>query len=196
MEYLTEIKLKEILDSSTFDFVYNKGLCKGVRYRPDFRCDDLMLIVEFDGYQHYSRTQTQINDQYKEQLYKDNGYYCIRIPYFIQLTSEVYNRLFVANGYDLEIDTSLLINYPHGFHDPNAMMPSDFNLKGLDRFLLEMSSTFRDEQYDVFNTVTDNLSILNRMIILDDPYKYVDGFIKSNFDSHGMLKTIAENYTN
>ena len=191
-QYLNESRLKDILHTSKYTFIHNKGFCKGIRYRPDFRCDELMLIIEFDGYQHYNNFKTQKRDKIKHNLYHNHGYTVINIPYFIQLTECVYDRIFVGSGFDLYIDKSILIEYPHGFHDNKAMTPIDFNLIGMNRFLLEMSVVFREESYEVFSSILTDITDMVLMNLMEDMIKYLNGFVDSGFDVNGMLKHIYE----
>lgn len=192
MSYLTEQKLKEILDTSKYTFSHNKQLCKGIQYRPDFKCDELMLIIEFDGYHHYNNTKTQLRDKEKLTLYDNMGYTLVRIPYFIQLTEEVYEQLFVNKGYDLDIDRSILVTYPHGFHDSKALMPSDFNIVGLDLFMKQMAREFRPQQYEVFDSLKGNFKYLHTMMPMENLVTYINGYVESGYDSNGMLKHISE----
>jgi len=192
MSYLTESKLNEILDTSEYTFIHNKQLCKGIQYRPDFKCDDLMLIIEFDGYHHYDNTKTQIRDKEKHSLYKDMGYTLIRIPYFIQLTEKVYEQLFINEGYDLGIDRSTLVTYPHGFHDPKALMPSDFNIVGLDLFMKQMAREFRPQQYEVFDSLVEDFEYLHAMKPMKNLVTHISGYVESGYDCNGMLKNISE----
>ena len=69
---------------------------KGVKYRirPDYRCEKLLLVVEFDGLQHYQKPNVILKDKEKEENYRNGGYEVKRIPYFIQLTNEIVEKLF------------------------------------------------------------------------------------------------------
>lgn len=67
---------------------------KNYRIRPDYRCDELMLIVEFDGLQHYQNPDKIRVDEDNTKIYESFGYKVVRIPYFIQLTNEVVREMF------------------------------------------------------------------------------------------------------
>lgn len=86
-------------------FVYNQILKKSEvmnrnpdavfrRYRPDARCDELNLIVEFDGIQHYQSMITVLKDKDRDEWFRNIGYTVVRIPYWIQLSREVVETLF------------------------------------------------------------------------------------------------------
>ncbi len=80
------------------DWIHNKSFGKhnGNNYqiKPDYRCNILSLIVEFDGLQHYKNPVTIARDSVNQTIYEGNGYKVVRIPYFIQLTNEVVKQLF------------------------------------------------------------------------------------------------------
>lgn len=64
------------------------------RHRPDYRNDELKLIIEFDGLPHYQRPQKIVDDETTTKLYQEAGYKVVRIPYFIQLTKQAVFKLF------------------------------------------------------------------------------------------------------
>ena len=64
------------------------------RIRPDYRCDKLKLIVEFDGLPHYQDPDIIRRDTANQRVYEEHGYKVVRIPYFIQLTNAVVKKLF------------------------------------------------------------------------------------------------------
>jgi hypothetical protein len=80
------------------DWIHDKTLGKinGVSYRsrPDYRSEDLKLIIEFDGLPHYTNPDIIEKDIKNTDLYRDFGYKVIRIPYFIQLTNKAVETLF------------------------------------------------------------------------------------------------------
>ena len=64
------------------------------RHRPDYRNDELKLIIEFDGLPHYQRPQKIVDDEATTKLYQEAGYKVVRIPFFIQLTNKAVVELF------------------------------------------------------------------------------------------------------
>lgn len=69
--YLTEDNLSEILKViyPGIEWIRNKTVPdSGLRNRPDFRNDELMLIVEFDGDKHYNSFKTQQRDIIKDRV--------------------------------------------------------------------------------------------------------------------------------
>lgn len=67
---------------------------KTYRIRPDFRCEELKIIIEFDGLQHYTNPENIRKDRNNQKIYESFGYRVIRIPYFIQLTKSVVKEMF------------------------------------------------------------------------------------------------------
>lgn len=95
--------------------------------RPDFRCDELNLIIEFDGPQHYTNSRVILGDYEKDLLYSKFGYKIVRIPNFIQLEPRTIPILF-----GFEADWKL--EFPHGFISKNVTTPADFCELGVQRF--------------------------------------------------------------
>lgn len=84
-----------VIFSNTTDWVHDKIIPNSQkRYRPDYRSDSLMLIVEFDGLPHYQNPKVILSDKEKDKYYKELGYNVVRIPYFIQLTKKVVKEIF------------------------------------------------------------------------------------------------------
>lgn len=79
-------------------WIHNKAFGRhgGQKYykRPDYRCDELRLIVEYDGVQHYQKPDVIQRDIKNQSLYESYGYNVVRIPYFIQLTKAAVKVLF------------------------------------------------------------------------------------------------------
>jgi hypothetical protein len=81
------------------DWIHDKTtgiILDGKKYlgRPDYRSEKLKMIVEFDGLPHYKNPDVILNDEYKNAIYEEAGYKVIRIPYFIQLSNDVAEKLF------------------------------------------------------------------------------------------------------
>ena len=76
------------------DKPFGKRDGKTYRIRPDFLCEELKLIIEFDGLQHYTNPKNIRTDRENKETYESFGYRVIRIPYFIQLTQSVVKEMF------------------------------------------------------------------------------------------------------
>lgn len=131
-EHLTESNLINFLNSIITDEVpiIDKAF-PNHRFRPDYRYDKNKLIVEFDGYRHYSVAKVVLKDKETTKIMEDSGYKVVRIPYFIQLDS---NTIYEAFG----IHSSYTNNYPHGFISDAALLPADFCSIGILRFMDDM----------------------------------------------------------
>lgn len=79
-------------------FIHDKAMGgddpKVSKKRPDYRNEELKLIIEFDGLQHYTNPERIMKDEHNTQMYRELGYKVVRIPYFIQLTNDVVLQLF------------------------------------------------------------------------------------------------------
>lgn len=71
-----------------------RGSKKTRQFRPDARCEELDLIVEFDGLPHYQDIMRVIDDQERDGYFESLGYTVVRIPYFIQLSNVNIQHLF------------------------------------------------------------------------------------------------------
>jgi hypothetical protein len=80
------------------DWIHDKalGMVDGTNFRsrPDYRSEELKLIIEFDGLQHYTKPDIIEKDIKNTERYKSFGYKVVRIPYFIQLTNKAVKTLF------------------------------------------------------------------------------------------------------
>jgi hypothetical protein len=130
--YLNEARLGEHLKVIFPDneFVHDKPVpdSSNKRRRPDYRCDELMLIVEFDGISHYQNINIILSDIEKDKDYSSLGYRVLRIPYFVQLDKTTTYNIF---GIALEEE---LYSYPQGFIDKKATLPASFCYNGLMKF--------------------------------------------------------------
>jgi hypothetical protein len=129
-EYLTEKSLGEKLTKifSNQVFIHDEVVPdSGVRFRPDYRCDELHLIIEFDGDRHYREAAVIVRDQKKDKIFSKMGYKVVRIPYFVQLTKDIIKFIF-------DVDYDFHEEYPHGFISKEAKLPADFCELGVKKF--------------------------------------------------------------
>ncbi len=136
-----------VIFPNTDDWIRDQmfGEHNGVKYRirPDYRSDSLKLIVEFDGLPHYQDPAVIIKDDKNTEIYRQNGYKVVRIPYFIQLTNEAVEKMF-----GVRVDEPLFnVYYPslggvEMKHNPSCLCP-----EGLKRMAREFKNF--SEQYEV-----------------------------------------------
>jgi len=127
--YITEEGLYEYLKlvfPDTDDWLLNQRFA-GHNIRPDYQSRSLNLIVEFDGFRHYTQSSVIVNDEYKDGIYAKEGYIVARMPYFVQPSTNSFINLF---GKSVAMDQA----YPHGFVDSKVVMPCDFCELGVKRF--------------------------------------------------------------
>lgn len=143
-EYLTESLLGDfLLKRISDDFINDKKLAgSDINGRYDWISYKLKLIVEFDGYGHYTRSKQILNDDKKDVVAKELNFKIIRIPYFIQLDEEVIKTFFR----DYTTDYSVYNVYPHGFIDKKVMYPSDFCELGTNSFI-DFLNTHKDKKF-------------------------------------------------
>lgn len=108
--------------------------------------DELKMIIEFDGYQHYSSSRTIFNDNRKQKIAKERGYATVRILYFVQLKKDAIRHFLGIDQDDYNI-------YPHGVIDKKCLLPADFCELGIDRFKREMNSLPVSIQRDVIGSL-------------------------------------------
>lgn len=139
--YLTEEILgkflKEFLPET--EIIHDKKVPNSnINNRPDFRLDDIKLILEFNGKFHYTNPNTILSDFKKRSTYESMGYTVRTIPYWIQLHEVVIYDLFCNNIKSL--DSSKIKNYnlyPLGFIDKNCPLPATFCDLGINETLRE-----------------------------------------------------------
>jgi hypothetical protein len=134
-DYLTEENLGKILKQIKphNHFVHDKSVpgSTNKRLRPDYRNDELELILEFDGDSHYCKANRIIKDKIKDEDYIQLGYKVFRIPYFIQMNSNLLKMIFNE-------DINFKQVYPNGFIDKKAILPADFCEKGIELFISDL----------------------------------------------------------
>ena len=134
IEYLTEGKLGDFLAKEYSDgvWVHNKQI-PGGRFRPDYRNEELKMVVEYDGLYHYTIAKNVLSDVSKKETCLVMGYKHIVIPYWLQLTQNVIKMFFNKDTQDYSG------GFPLGFISKTVTLPSDFCCFGIDRFIYEMS---------------------------------------------------------
>ena len=130
--YLTEDSLGEILKLIYNEIPVRDKAYPSHRFRPDYRFEKEKVIVEFDGYRHYSVSSVILKDYRTTKLMEDDGYKVIRIPYFVQMSSDIIKLLFNK-------DVEYAQTFPHGFVDKSALLPSDFCSIGVERFMDDLN---------------------------------------------------------
>lgn len=93
------------------EWIHNKAFGKrdgkSFLIRPDYLCEEDKLIVEFDGLQHYTDLEQIKKDFENQAIYEAHRFKVVRIPYFIQLTKEVIQKMFGIEPQCYTFDPSL-----------------------------------------------------------------------------------------
>ena len=125
------------------------------RYRPDSRCDELNLIVEFDGVDHYQNTLVVMKDAERDNWFESLGYTTVRIPYWIQLSNTMISHLFGVHMNEpmCQLDESFCdtINKDNGL----SISVGNMCEAGRYRFIREVTSYPMTEQKKVFQDLSN-----------------------------------------
>jgi hypothetical protein len=158
--YLTETKLYDII----CDFCQQVGIEKPIsqfkigKFKIDvvIKINDTMFAIEFDGYRHFNNTITMKRDIEKNiQWANQYNTQIIRIPYYIQLTEEVFNYLFEEIIEILFIKVDIKQDYLHGFIDKMALLPCDFNELGQKLFIKNMRRYPKNVEKEIKKSLND-----------------------------------------
>jgi hypothetical protein len=104
------------------EWIHNKSC--GVRnvaghlIRPDYRFEELKLIIEVDGTTHYRYEEKIKTDVVNSKLYENAGYKVVRIPYFIQLSNNAIRTLFGVDVQEPMFDETVPSMGPKGKNTP------------------------------------------------------------------------------
>ena len=135
IRYTTEATVtKFCVDNIDRGGIINKQF-RPYKFRPDFVSHNKKLVVEFDGYQHYTNPETILRDYRKDSVLTALHYTIIRIPYFVQLDKTVMKMLF---GKYIDVEPYDCVDFPHGFIDAKAVLPAHFCSLGIQRFTADM----------------------------------------------------------
>ena len=131
--YLTQKKLEDVLkEISGSGWLGNELHLPNSKRRWDmaFKLDSKTFIVEYDGDEHYRNTLVIKKDGEKDETARQLGYTVVRIPYWVQIDSEMLKYYFGINE-KIEQD------FPHGFIT-TRIFPASFCEKGIKRFQNEL----------------------------------------------------------
>lgn len=153
-----------------YDFIYNQTVPKDIiiqrnskcsirRYRPDARCEKLNLIVEYDGLDHYCNQSIVLSDIERDEWFRKLNYKIVRIPYWIQLSSEMIHYFF---NIDIkEPMCELCSSFRDNNRKDNGLSTSVGSMSeaGRYRFLNTVTDYPLSEQLKVYNDLKDCINI-------------------------------------
>ena len=139
------------------------------RYRWDmmFKANGKTFVVEFDGDSHYRDSLVIRKDREKDEIAKKMGYTVVRVPYFVQLTTETLHHWF-------GLDADIVQEFPHGFIK-SKVYPASFCAMGVWRFEYEVYHL----PFPVFTAIMD--SLFDRTDELNYNLNYTFGEALSDF---------------
>ena len=149
--YLIQSKLESVIKNLVGDrwngaeiLVSDKN-----KYRWDlsYKEDNKIVFVEFDGDRHYREPFVIKNDNNKNRIAKESGCKVIRIPYWVQLTTQTLKYYF-------DIDNEINQNFPHGFIT-SKWFPSSYCELGLERFAKELLTLPENVRFDVVKSLRE-----------------------------------------
>ena len=151
------------------DWVHDRALGevagRTIRSRPDYRSEQLKLIIEFDGLQHYTKPDKVQKDAELTTTYQSLGYTVARIPYFIQLSNKAVKTMFGVDVSEPLFDESIPSLGIKGLNTPAYLCPA-----GVKRMAHEFKRF--PEQYRV------NIEFLKRQ---DNPFLTGVEFLEREF---------------
>lgn len=163
--YLTQEKLESALRSLMGPcFIGREQAVGNTRKRWDMLIElpNEKCAVEFDGEGHYCVPNTILSDEEKDAYAASIGMRVVRIPYFVQLTSQTLRHF-------LGIDAAICQTYPHGFIDSKAKLPAAFCELGIHKFKAELSVLPTEVSEKILNSIRMRLNTTDCRLLLP-PY--------------------------
>ena len=102
------------------------------RWDMSYDIDGKVAVVEFDGDEHYRNTLKIKADREKDVIAREHSFRVVRIPYWVQLTSETLKYYF-------NLDAEIRQDFPHGFIS-TKIFPASFCPLGIQRFERELQA--------------------------------------------------------
>ncbi|MCM1260539.1 MAG: endonuclease domain-containing protein [Staphylococcus sp.] len=170
-DYLTEnnlIDYLKIIYPEANDWIRDKRFSKEIAFRPDYRSDSLKIVIEFDGYRHYTNANIIQKDNIKNIVFEKYGYKVIHIPYFVQASKYTFKVLF-----DKEIEIEQ--KYPHGFisNELTCYLPASFCELGIIKFLEDLER-FNKIKSEILNSLMEKLKYNDRNIYEVFPLVFIN----------------------
>lgn len=164
----------KVIFPDTKDWIHDKsfGEHNGQKYkiRPDYRSDSLKLIVEFDGLPHYKNPDSIEKDIKNQKVYEENGYKVVRIPYFIQLSNDVVEKLFNVKVREPLFDAKIPSLGINGRHSPAYLCPA-----GIRRMAKEFLNYPEQYQVNIKALKDSNNPILSGVKFLEEEVERLKG---------------------
>ena len=137
------------------------------RFDMAFRKDSTVYIVEYDGDEHYRNTLKIRTDRAKDSWAISQGYVIVRIPYWIQLTTETFKHYF---GFESNYEIST--KFPHGFIK-TRILPASFCELGLQRWGKEYENLPTDVKSNVLESLRLKADEFGVEFVLPEYYRNI-----------------------
>ncbi|SRR5260370_1014795 len=131
--YLTESKLAKALQELFPNHWLGEQVPVGTtrqRWDMAFKNEGGIMVVEYDGDDHYRHSLKVKSDRAKDEIARSQGWQLVRFPYWIQLDSCTLKHYV---GLEATIEQS----FPHGFIT-TKLFPASFCELGIERFRAEL----------------------------------------------------------
>lgn len=152
--YLDQSKLESALKTIVGDSAWRgrEVRLEAGRQRWDMvlEIDGRPVAVEFDGDEHYRHSLKIKADRAKDRAASEGGYVVVRIPYWVQLTTETLRHYL---GLDAVIDQ----DFPHGFIS-TKLFPASFCELGVARFRRELEDLPEGVRKAVVSSLRDRIA--------------------------------------
>jgi hypothetical protein len=157
------------------DWIYDKAVPRDIleerkstsfrKFRPDARSEELSLIVEFDGLQHYQSPKTIFSDHQRDEYFSDIGYKVVRIPYFTRLSKSMIEFFFDVRPNDEYCELEYgLFDSPHNDFGIDVS-PQSFSCLGMQKFLDEIKEYPIEERF----VIKRDLELVSKANLLHIP---------------------------
>lgn len=157
--YLTQQKLEKLLHNEpSLNYINKEVPLDGSRLKFDFlverNFDKQKIAIEFNGYAHYTDPDTILRDFKKREYANKNHLILIEIPYWVQINEETFKHYFQLNPLN-----HIKCDYPHGFIDKKAKLPSCFCSLGIERFVFEFLLLPINVKQEILKSLSDQIVI-------------------------------------
>jgi len=139
---------------------------------PDITIPDLKLVIEFQGYQHYTNCIQVHKDTKRKQLLRANDWNILEIPYFVQLSTAVLTTCFKKYKSRNEKWCDQSNSFPHGFVHPKAILPGCFCISGIEIYKTNLEFFPNEVRQRCIETVRQRSKILKIPPRVLDPVNF------------------------
>ena len=162
-DYLTEEKLGIVLSEMfpLYDILpqFRVKIDKGtLRIDYAFYINSKLVLVEFDGFYHYTQSSVQDRDNRLKEYCAKNDIILITVPYFIQLNNSTKYMVFSDVIFSEFIpEVNFITDFAHGFIDSKCILPNDFNIGGVSRMMSELNGRYNEIKHEVQSSIINNI---------------------------------------